>query len=126
MTHTPRLTQVDHASIPVGDVEQAVDFYGGVLGLAPITRPDFDFPGAWFGGGSIDIHLTTNGTLRGADSAIRPNEAHVAFRTDDDEAMLERLAAHGVSVWEMPNSPAARRQIFFNDPWGNMLEIIVH
>ena len=122
----PRFTQLDHASIPVGDVDEAIRFYTDVLGLVPIPRPDFKFPGAWFDGGGVAIHLTTDGTLRGQNSRVRPNEGHVAFRVDDAETMLEHLAAHDVYVWELPNSPAARRQIFFNDPWGNMIEMIVH
>ncbi len=122
----PRLTQLDHGSIPVGDIDEAVGFYRDVLGLAPIHRPDFGFPGAWFDAGGVAVHLTTDGALRGKDSPVRPNEGHLAFQADDADAMLEHLATHGVSVWELPNSPAARRQIFFNDPWGNMLEIIVH
>ena len=123
----PRLTRLDHCSIPVGDVAQAEEFYGDVLGLVPIPRPDFGFPGAWFdAGGGLAVHLTTGAELRGEDSPVRPNEAHLAFRVDDSDAMLEHLNSHGVSVWELPNSPAARRQIFFNDPWGNMLEMIVY
>ena len=122
----PRFMQLDHASIPVGDIDDAVAFYGEVLGLEPLPRPDFGFPGAWFDAGGTPVHLTTNGTLRGSESPVRPNEAHVAFRVDDVDAMLSHLASHDVEVWELPNSPAALRQIFFNDPWGNMLEMIVY
>jgi len=122
----PRFTHLDHCSIPVGDVDRAVVFYRDVLGLVPIPRPDFGFPGAWFDAGGIPVHLTTDAVLRGGDSPVRPNEAHLAFRVDDADAMLEHLERNGVSVWELPNSPAARRQIFFNDPWGNMLEMIVY
>lgn len=122
----PHLTKLDHGSICVGDVDEAVVFYGDVLGLVPIPRPDFGFPGAWFDAGGVPVHLTTGGTIRGQDSPVRPNEGHLAFRVDDAEAMIEHLAAHDVSVWELPDSPAALRQIFFNDPWGNMIEMIVH
>ncbi len=50
----------------------------------------------------------------------------MAFQCSDSDAMLEQLKAHGVKTWELPNSPAARRQIFFNDPWGNLIEMIVY
>ena len=40
--------------------------------------------------------------------------------------MIQHLDAHGVAVWELPDSPAALRQVFFNDPWGNMIEMIVY
>ena len=122
----PRLTQLDHGSICVGDIDEAVGFYRDVLGLTPVPRPDFGFPGAWFDAGGIPVHLTTDGSLRGSDSPVHANESHLAFKVDDVEAMVEHLAAHGVAVWELPDSPAALRQVFFNDPWGNMIEMIVY
>lgn len=122
----PVLTKLDHGSISVGDVDEAVTFYGDILGLKPIPRPDFGFPGAWFDAGGVPVHLTTDGMARGSDAPVRPNEPHLAFQVDDPDAMIEHLETHGVSVWEMPDSPAALRQIFFNDPWGNMIEIIVY
>lgn len=103
-----------------------IDFYGGILGLEALPRPDFGFPGAWFAAGDVAIHLTTGGALRGAESPLHPGEAHLAFQCSDSDALLEQLGAHGVKTWELPNSPAARRQIFFNDPWGNLIEIIVY
>ncbi|WP_420638656.1 VOC family protein [Candidatus Poriferisocius sp.] len=121
-----QLTQLDHGSVCVGDIDEAVTFYGDVLGLSRIPRPDFGFPGAWFNAGGFPVHLTTGGTLRGADAPLRANESHLAFRVDDIEAMMERLAAHGVTTWELPDSPAALRQVFFHDPWGNMIEMIVY
>lgn len=121
-----RLTKLDHGSFPVGDVDEAVVFYRDLLGLEPIERPAFDFPGAWFDAGGTPIHLTTGGNLRGPDSPIGGGEAHLAFQVDDADGMVAHLEANGVYVWEFPNSPAADRQIFFNDPWGNMIEMIVY
>jgi|TARA_B100000315_G_scaffold239087_1_gene257499 catechol 2,3-dioxygenase-like lactoylglutathione lyase family enzyme len=120
----PRLTRFDHGSIAVGDIDEAVVFYRDVLGLRPLPRPDFGFPGAWFDAGGTAVHLTTDGAQRGPDAPVRPNEAHLAFQVDDPDAMIERLKVNGVNVEELPDSPAARRQVFFNDPWGNMLEMI--
>ncbi len=122
----PRLTQLDHGSLSVGDINEAIVFYREILGLTQIPRPDFGFPGAWFDAGGIPVHLTTDGSMRGADSPIRPNEGHLAFKVDDIEAMMKHLDAHGVAVWELQDSPAALRQVFFNDPWGNMIEMIVY
>jgi catechol 2,3-dioxygenase-like lactoylglutathione lyase family enzyme len=103
-----------------------IEFYGEILGLEALPRPDFGFPGAWFAAGDVAIHLTTGGALRGAESPLNPGEAHLAFQCSDSDAMLEQLGAHGVKTWELPNSPSARRQIFFNDPWGNLIEMIVY
>ena len=121
-----RLTKLDHGSISVGDIDKGEWFYGELLGLTPLPRPDFGFPGAWFDAGGTPVHLTTGGDMRGADVNLRPNDPHLAFKVDDLDAMIETLTENDVDWWEFPNSPAAVRQIFFCDPWGNMLELILY
>jgi glyoxylase I family protein len=121
-----RLNKLDHASIPVGDLDEAIIFYRDVLGLEPISRPNFDFPGAWFDGGGTPIHLTTGAHLRGEEFPLRENEAHLAFTTDDPDGFLADLAALNIEIYELPDSPAADRQLFFFDPWRNMLELAVY
>jgi catechol 2,3-dioxygenase-like lactoylglutathione lyase family enzyme len=37
---------IHHTAIIVTDVERAKRFYGGVLGLSELPRPDFGFEGA--------------------------------------------------------------------------------
>jgi len=46
-----------HVSIPVADLERAKQFYNEILGLTEITRPPFDFPGAWYQEGDRQLHL---------------------------------------------------------------------
>lgn len=41
-------TAVSHISVTVTNLEEARGFYGGLLGLGEIPRPDFRFPGAWY------------------------------------------------------------------------------
>ena len=115
--------QFDHGTLCVGDVEAAIEFYGRVLGLQQIERPDFGFPGAWFMAGSIPIHLTTGGLLRGANAPLNSYEAHLAFRMEKDlQHLVEKVRAAGAPVYESEDPPVAQRQIFILDPWGNMLE----
>ena len=38
-----------HTSFPVRDLARARRFYGEVLELDEIERPDLGFPGAWYG-----------------------------------------------------------------------------
>ena len=118
-----KLTKLDHGSLCVGDIDKAVWFYGDLLGLEPLPRPDFGFPGAWFDAGGTPVHLTTGGFTRSDNPELRPNDGHLAFLVDDLEEMTEELTEADVEWWELPNSPAADRQIFFRDPWGNMIEI---
>lgn len=123
----PLTFEMDHASISVGDIDQAVAFYDGLLGFERIERPDFGFPGAWFRVGKLAVHLTTGGDMRGADAPLRPNDPHFAVAvTGDLDGFLDRLRDAGVTVFELANSPAALRQTFVKDPWGNVIEFCVN
>jgi glyoxylase I family protein len=131
MAHTSQVEsltfEMDHASISVGDIDQAVAFYEALLGFERIERPDFGFPGAWFRVGSLAVHLTTGGHMRGADAPLRPNDPHFAVAvTGDLDRFLDRLRNSGVEVFELANSPAALRQTFVKDPWGNVIEFCVN
>lgn len=44
-------------SLTVTDLARAKRFYGDVLGLAELQRPDFDFAGAWYALGDRQLHL---------------------------------------------------------------------
>jgi glyoxylase I family protein len=119
--------EMDHASISVGDIDQALVFYEELLGFERTARPDFGFPGAWFRVGSLAVHLTTGGHMRGPDATLRPNDPHFAVAvTGDLDGFLDRLRDAGVDVFELENSPAALRQTFVKDPWGNVIEFCVN
>lgn len=118
---------MDHASVSVGDIDAGVAFYGGLLGFEQIDRPDFGFPGAWFSVGGLAVHLTTGGHMRGPDAPLRPNDPHFAVAVHGDlDRFLDRLRSEGVAVHELENSPAAERQTFVKDPWGNVIEFCVN
>ncbi len=120
-----KLTQLDHTSLCVGDIDKAEWFYGELLGLDQIPRPDFGFPGAWFQAGTIPLHLTTGGDMPGGEQ-LRPQNGHLAFLTDNFDEMLQQLAEAEIDWYELPNSPSALRQVFFRDPWGNMIELTIY
>lgn len=46
-----------HVTLLVRDLERARVFYEDSLGLTPIPRPSFPFPGAWYGLGEESLHL---------------------------------------------------------------------
>ena len=52
------LEGMHHISISVDDLEEARDFYAGLLELAEIDRPDLPNPGYWFQAGACQLHLT--------------------------------------------------------------------
>jgi len=121
------ILEFDHGSICVGDINEGIRFYTDVVGLKQISRPDFGFPGAWFTAGSIPVHLTTGGLLRGLTAPLRANESHLAFCVVEGlEDLLLRFEIAGCQIYEFENSPAAERQIFILDPWGNVLEFCTY
>jgi glyoxylase I family protein len=46
-----------HVSLCVRELEPSREFYGGLLGLPEIERPDFGVPGIWYQAGAIQLHL---------------------------------------------------------------------
>ncbi len=50
--------------IPAAKADEARRFYGELLGLEEIERPDFGFPGAWYQAGPIQVHLIVPPTPR--------------------------------------------------------------
>jgi catechol 2,3-dioxygenase-like lactoylglutathione lyase family enzyme len=113
-----------HASLSVADIERARGFYEGVLGLSPIERPDFGFPGAWYQAGDIQLHLiqVPDGVDVGSPpSGTNPLAHHVAFEIEDYEATCQALASRGVEALQ---TGAAVGQIFVSDPDGNVIELI--
>jgi catechol 2,3-dioxygenase-like lactoylglutathione lyase family enzyme len=107
---------VHHVSINVDDVDRALDFYVGTLGLQPRhDRPDFGFPGAWLDAGGQQLHLI---------GARPPTDLgqHFALLVDDLDAAIASLRDRGVKVTDaVPVGPG--RQAFLSDPAGNNIEL---
>jgi catechol 2,3-dioxygenase-like lactoylglutathione lyase family enzyme len=108
---------VHHVSLNVRDAEEAARFYREVLGLEPIPRPDFGFPGFWLRSGSQEIHL-----IQVADHHA-PEGQHFAFRVDDIDGVVAAIRRHGVEVSDPFPVPGAGRQSFLKDPSGNLIEL---
>jgi catechol 2,3-dioxygenase-like lactoylglutathione lyase family enzyme len=112
-----------HVSFPVRDLDRARHFYGEVLGLEEIARPDLGFPGAWYRAGRVEVHLlvTPPGVDVGAPPPVlTPLAAHTAFAIDDYERALATLEAHGVPVL---GAGAEMGQMWVQDPDGHVIEL---
>jgi len=115
---------VNHISFAVRNLERAQGFYEGVLGLEQIERPDFGFPGAWYGAGNAQVHLieVPDGTDIGAPpTGLTPLANHQAFTVADYAQTLATLKSRGVEVLE--TSPE-NGQLFVRDPDGYVIELI--
>jgi catechol 2,3-dioxygenase-like lactoylglutathione lyase family enzyme len=115
-----------HAAVIVTDVERARRFYGGVLGLSELPRPDFGFDGVWYRvGAHQELHLIVYPearTLRGT-TAIDGRDGHFAMRVRSYTQTLEHLRTHGVPYRALPDNPTPWAQIYVTDPDGNVIEL---
>jgi len=107
---------VHHVSINVDDVDAALAFYVGTLGLTRRTdRPDFGFGGAWLDAGGQQVHLI--------EAPVPADQGqHFALLVADLDATVQELRAGGIKVSD-PVPVGTSLQSFLRDPAGNRLEL---
>jgi catechol 2,3-dioxygenase-like lactoylglutathione lyase family enzyme len=116
-----RIWELNHVAVHVRDLEASMRFYGEVLGLPPIDRPDFGFPGAWYALGDQELHL-----IHDADyTPAARTGSHFALLVESTAAAHEELTARGLSGIQAPAPrPDGAVQIFFRDPDGHLIEMV--
>ena len=116
------IVHVSHITLVTGDLERASAFYEKFLGLQPIPRPDYDFAGAWYRCGDLEIHLIA------AEEHPRPSRRHIAFEVANFDRVITSLDRERVRV---ASGPGVRphdgtRYVFVHDPDGNLIELAKH
>lgn len=113
-----QITQIDHVSIVITDVERSRRFYRDLLGLQEIAKPrTFDFVVLWFDLGNQQLHL-----LHKPD-ADSHSPRHFALRVTDVPAARNYFRKRNLPIQETTPIPGADRFFLF-DPDGNRIEII--
>lgn len=112
---------LDHVQLamPAGGEAQARAFYGGLLGMRELAKPEqlAARGGCWFEAPGAQLHL-------GVEAGFAPaRKAHPALRVDDLEALRATLAAAGVPLTADDTLPHVRR-FYAADPFGNRIEFI--
>ncbi len=114
---------IDHVQVaaPPGCEDAARRFYGALLGLPEIDKPEAlrARGGAWFGLGDQQLHV-------GVEDPFAPAaKAHPALRVAADrlDAVAQRLGDAGAPVTWDDALPGLRR-FYTADPWGNRLELL--
>ena len=113
------LTGVDHIQIsaPPGCEAEARDFFGRLLGLEEIEKPEALRPrgGCWFKVGKHQLHI-------GIEQDFHPaRKAHSAFSVEHIARLFERLSEAGIScAWD--DALGGIKRFYADDPWGNRLE----
>lgn len=112
---------LDHVQVaaPPGCEAAARAFFGGLLGLTEVEKPEAlrSRGGVWFAAGPQQLHV-------GVDSAHDPaRRAHPAFAVHGIDELAVRLDAAGAPVEWDASVPGVRR-FYTVDPWGNRLELV--
>ncbi len=111
MSQSPRarLVGINHVALEVGDVDEALAFYGRLFGFELRGR----VPGMAF----LDMgdqFLALSEPRHGPPDA----ERHLGLVVDDREAAREAVRAAGLDAGR------AGGHLRFQDPWGNAIEVV--
>ena len=113
------MLDIDHIQLaaPRGCEAQARRFFGEVLGLPEIAKPDAlrSRGGCWFQVGTKQLHI-------GVEEAFRPaRKAHPAFLVSNPQAVFAALERAGARcAWD--ETLGNTKRFYADDPWGNRLE----
>jgi len=112
---------VDHVQLagPIGCEEDARHFFGDILGMEEIDKPEALKPngGVWFRCGSHQVHI-------GIDKNFVPaNKAHPAIHVQNLADLKERIVSNGIPVKDDELLPGADR-FYVDDPFGNRIEFL--
>ena len=115
------LAGIDHVQLaaPAGCEDAARGFFGGLLGLEELEKPEplRSRGGVWFRVGSQQLHV-------GVEADFAPaRKAHPALSVSGYDELQNRLRAGGVIVTEDNSIPGLRR-CYVADPWGNRIELV--
>ena len=123
---TISVSRVGHIVIRVSDIDRALDFYTGVLGLHEVARRDFgEGPMVFLSTGHAhhDIALVAAGPVARGD-----NLHHFALKVGDSLADLvgvrSTLEADGVEI-HMALDHHVSQGLYVSDPDGNLIELYV-
>jgi catechol 2,3-dioxygenase-like lactoylglutathione lyase family enzyme len=119
MTSPSLITGTDFITVATQDFDNAVSFYGNVLGLSESKRWG-QMPAAEFETGNLTIAVMQSSAF-GID--FRANNHPIEFRVDDFEAAQAELESRGVEFQGETIDSGVCKQAFFEDPDGNRLAI---
>ena len=116
-----KVTQINHVTLIVDQLEPAAEFYEKELGLEVIPAFLFDYPTAFFKiNESQQLHLTEwedKVSFRG----------HICVQVDDFNAIFKRMKVLNIidtKPWgKIRQLPDGAMQMFVRDPSGNLVEI---
>lgn len=120
-SHPPKISSLNHIAVEVNDINDALDFYLGVMGLKELPTPD-----SVKESGFRWIDLNNGHALHLVDNkeASPPGTAHFAIAVEDVDAWREYLSGRGVEILSPKINVYNARRFFFKDPFGNRIELV--
>jgi catechol 2,3-dioxygenase-like lactoylglutathione lyase family enzyme len=115
---------IDHVQVaaPPGCEREARGFYGRLLGLRELEKPEAlqAGGGVWFAAGGQELHVGV------AEDFTPATKAHPGLRAGSEaelDALAAGLTAAGADLrWD--DRVPGRRRFFTSDPWGNRIEVL--
>ena len=104
----PRMVGINHVAIEVGDIDEALAFYGSIF--------DFSLRGRGEHNAFIDIGDQFIALMRGAARSGVENR-HFGIVVDNRSSVRARAEAAGAKLLD-------GRFLDFLDPWGNRIEVV--
>jgi catechol 2,3-dioxygenase-like lactoylglutathione lyase family enzyme len=111
----PRLVGLNHIALEVGDIEEALRFYGAVFSFELRGRHDGDSDHPAMA--SLDMGDQFIALIAGREQPKDTNR-HFGLVVDDRSRVMALAEAAGAELLERPFN--------FLDPWGNHLEIVAY
>ena len=101
---------INHVALEVGDIQQALDFYGAFLDFEIESQSD---SAAFIYFGDQFINFMTGRTQQ------KDSGRHFGIAVDDKELVKKTLLEMGVELLDL-------KFLDFHDPWGNRVEITTY
>jgi len=118
-----KVIEINHIqmTVPSAVEEASKSFYGGVLGLEEIPKPDAlkSRGGAWYRSEQIEFHLSIEDNT----SDNRSSRRHVCFIVADLEEAERTLLQAGVEIIPDKRPISGWQRFYVRDPGGNRVEI---
>ena len=106
-----------NVTVPPEREAEAKHFYGRVLGLEEIYKPDAALSrGAWYQLGAAQLHLSI-------EAAQPPSRRHVCYQVTDVAAAERHFRDAGIEILDDERPINGIKRFFLRDPGGNRIEI---
>lgn len=124
---------INHVAITVADLQATVRFYNNIIGLDTIANPFNDGKHIWMGiGPKAALHIIDKSLLpAGAPTQMTYSKGnHLCFSVASVDMIMASLKKNDISYEDYAGKkgsfnlrPDGVKQIWFQDPEGNWLEI---